>query len=586
MKQEVSAAFLLITAVLLLLASALNPHNTWATQMPNKLEDKWPAEKVDELFREYDSPNTPGAAVAVMRDGTVVLSKGYGMAQLEYHIPITPETVFDIASMSKAFTALAITMLEKQGKLSVDDEIHKYLPELPDFGRPIRIRHLLHHTSGLRDDLTLWVLSGNSIEDVITQKDLLALVQTQNQLNFPPGSKYGYSDTNYDLLAEIVSAVAGESFSSWTQRNIFIPLGMTSSRFVEDHAMLIAGRARCYEMNDSGQYRNVTLNMGWVGSSGMHTTLQDMAKWIANIETRQVGGEEVFNALLTPGVLDNGDHVTYARGVRIEEYHGQKVIMHSGTNGAFSCHMSYFPRDRLGVIILSNCASNPWDMAAKVADLFIHQTSTDQSLVDIDTDRGADDAHSARIPAMLTGDQLAACCGSYWYKDSWNWLVRGVVAENGKLYYVRSQDNRTELIPLSDTEFELAGEDRLVVRFSENADGAFTVLTFNDTGAEPMEAVRVECLAPSEQQLREYEGLYYAKELDALSRLIVQEGELRNAKFRYAPDTRWVPVTTDRFVFMDREGHVSFRRDGRGGISGYVVDFPRAENILFERLKE
>lgn len=585
MKKTISAALLLATGVLLLPEPALNPQDTRATQMPNKLEEEWPAEKVDEIFREYDSPNTPGAAVAVMRDGTVVLSKCYGMAQLEYHIPITPETVFDIASMSKAFTALAITMLEKQGKLSIDDEIHKYLPELPDFGRSIRIRHLLHHTSGLRDDLTLWVLSGNSIEDAITQKDLLALVQIQNQLNFPPGSKYGYSDTNYDLLAEIVSAVAGESFSSWTQRNIFIPLGMTSSRFVEDHAMLITGRARCYEMNDSGQYRNVTLNMGWVGSSGMHTTLQDMTKWIANFETRKVGGEEVFNALLTPGVLDNGEQVTYARGVRIEEYHGQKVIMHSGTNGAFSCHMSYFPDDRLGVVILSNCASNPWDMSAKVTDLFFHQSSSEQPLADIDSDRGAADAHSERIHAMLTEDQLAACCGSYWYKDSWNWLVRDVVAENGKLYYVRSQDNRTELIPLSGTEFELAGEER-VVRFSENTDGAFTTLTFNATGAEPLEAVRVECFAPSEQQLREYEGLYYAKELDALSRLIVREGELCNAKFRYAPDTRWVPVTTDRFVFMDREGHVSFRRDERGRISGYVVDFPRAENILFERFKE
>jgi CubicO group peptidase (beta-lactamase class C family) len=279
--------------IILILGFTLKSHSQ---SLSSKLEDETLAEKVDEIFKEYDSPNTPGATVAVMRDGTVVLSKGFGMAQLEYHIPITPKTVFDIASMSKAFTALAITMLEKQGKLSIDDEIHKYLPELPDFGKPIKIRNLLHHTSGLRDDLTLWILSGNHIEDVITQKDLLALVQTQNQLNFPSGSKYGYSDTNYDLLAEIVSAVAGESFSSWTERSIFIPLGMTSSRFVEDHAMLIENRACSYEENDSGQYRNVTLNMGWVGSSGMHTTLQDMTKWIANFGTRQVGGEEVFKS--------------------------------------------------------------------------------------------------------------------------------------------------------------------------------------------------------------------------------------------------------------------------------------------------
>jgi CubicO group peptidase (beta-lactamase class C family) len=540
--------------------------------------------KVDEIFKECDSPNKPGAAVAIVRDGKPVLSRGYGMAQLEYHIPITPETIFDIASMSKQFTALAITMLEKQGKLSIDDEIHKYLPELPDFGKPIRIRHLLYHTSGLRDDMTLWVLSGNSIEDVITQKDLLALVQTQNQLNFPPGSKYGYSDTNYDLLAEIVSAVTGESFSSWTESNIFTPLGMTSSRFVEDHATLIEGRARCYEKNDSGQYRNVALNMGWVGSSGMHTTLQDMTKWIANFATRHVGGEEIFDALLTPGVLNNGEHITYARGVRIEEYHGRKAIMHSGTNGGFSCHMSYFPEDRLGVVILTNFPSNPWDAAAKVADLFLHQSASDQSVTDANI--GTDQAPSERIRTVLAGDRLAACCGSFWYKDSWNWLVRDVVAEDGKLYYVRSQKSRTELVPLSSTEFTLADADTVIVRFSGQKNGRFTALTFDATSAEPLRAVRVERFTPSEQQLKEYEGLYYAKELDALHRLVVRGGELRNAKFRYAPDAPWVPVTSDRFVFLDRDGHVSFRRDERGMVSGYVIDFPRAENILFEKLSE
>jgi CubicO group peptidase (beta-lactamase class C family) len=516
--------------------------------LSSELEHEGLTEKVDEIFKEYDSPNTPGAAVAVMRDSTLVLSKGYGMAQLEYHIPITPETVFDIASMSKAFTALAITMLEKQGNLSIYDEIHKYLPDLPDFGKPIKIRDLLYHTSGLRDDLTLWVLSGNSIEDVITQKDLLALVQTQNQLNFPPGSKFGYSDTNYDLLAEIVSAVAGESFSSWTERNIFAPLGMTSSRFVEDHAMLIENRARCYEKNDSGQYTNVTLNMGWVGSSGMHTTLQDMTKWIANFGTRQVGGEEVFNALLTQGMLNNGERITYARGVRIEEHHGRE------------------------------------DMAAKVADLFLHQSASDQSVAD--TSRASDQAPSERIRAVLTGDQLAACCGSFWYKDSWSWLVRDVVAEDGRLYYVRSRENRTELVPISDTEFELAGEGQVVVRFAEDVSGRFTALTFNATSAEPLRAVRVERFAPTEQELKEYEGLYYAKELDALNRLLVREGELCNRKFRYAYDAPWVPVIRDRFVFMGRDGHVSFRRDKRARICGYVIDFPRAENILFERLRE
>jgi hypothetical protein len=223
-------------------------------------------------------------------------------------------------------------------------------------------------------------------------------------------------------------------------------------------------------------------------------------------------------------------------------------------------------------------------MAAEVADLFLDQSADSQSVAD--TNRAADQAHSERIRAVLTGDQLAACCGSFWYKDSWSWLVRDVVVEDGKLYFVRSQDNRTELVPLSGTEFGLAGEDRVVVRFSEDVDGRFTTLTFNATSTEPSKAARVERFAPSEQQLKEYEGLYYAKELDALNRLVVRGGELLNGKFRYAPDAPWVPVTRDRFVFMGRDGHVSFRRDKRGRISGYVIDLPRPENILFEKLRE
>jgi hypothetical protein len=164
-------------------------------------------------------------------------------------------------------------------------------------------------------------------------------------------------------------------------------------------------------------------------------------------------------------------------------------------------------------------------------------------------------------------------------------LVRDVVAEDGKLYYCRSENSRTELVPYSDTEFLLAGTDDLIVRFSDEMNGRFTTLTFNATSQEPSKAKRVERFEPSEEKLKEYEGLYYADELDALHRLVVRGGELCNAKFRYAPNTPWVPVVNDRFVFLDRDGHVSFRRDERGRVMGYVVDFPRAEHILFEKLQ-
>lgn len=538
--------------------------------------------RVDEIFAKLDKPGSPGAAVGILKNGHVVLSKGYGSAQLEHDIPITPTTVFWIASVSKQFTAMAITMLEEQGKLSIDDEIHRYLPEIPDFGEPITIGHLLHHTSGLRDDLTLWVLAGNHIEDVITQEDLLTLVRRQKQLNFSPGSEYGYSDTNYNLLAEIVSRVTGESFPAWIKRNVLLPLGMTSSGFVEHYAEPIQGRAYCYNTDDAGGFRNSLLSMGLVGATGMMATVEDLIRWLANFETREVGGEKVFEAMLTRGVLNNGEQITYARGLTVDSYQGHKTIRHSGTDAGFNSHMAYFPDERLGVIVLSNFPSNPWDLGNEVADLFLRRGPDESS--EREQLEGQAPSRSEAVAVALTADQLAACAGSYWYQEGWTWLVRDVVAEEDKLYYVRSAGNRSELIPLSAHEFLVADTDDTIVRFSDPVNGRFTNLTFDATGQEPSNAVRVERFEPSDDDLREYEGLYYAEELDALHRLHVRGGDLYNIKFRYEPDTPWTPVIQDRFVFLDRYGHVTFRRDERGRVTGYVLEFPRAENILFEKL--
>jgi CubicO group peptidase (beta-lactamase class C family) len=538
--------------------------------------------RVDEIFTQYVEPDSPGGAVAVLSNGTVVLSKGYGLAQLEHDIPITPATVFRVASMSKQFTAAAITMLELQGELSVDDDLHDYLPEFPDYGEPITLRHLLHHMSGLRDDLTLWVLAGNRIEDVITQNDLLSLVRRQKQLNFPPASRYGYSDTNYDLLAEIVSSVTGESFARWTEANLLLPVGMTSSRFVDDYALPVRNRAFGYERNEVGASSRVPLNMGWVGSSGLHSTVLDLARWLQAFESRQVLGDDVVEAMLTRGVLASGDTITYARGLNVDTYAGRRVIKHSGTNGGFSCHMSYFPDDRLGVVVLFNYPASAWDVADAVADIFLRRPMVESAEGAQQAETTA--ARSGAGAGALTADRLAAYTGTYWYEQSYSWLLRDVVAEDGRLYYVRSADNRSELIPRSEHDFLVAGSNGVVVRFSGEANGRFASLRYNAEDPAPSAAVRVDRFEPTASELAEYEGLYYSVELDALHRLVVREGELFNSKFRMDAHSSWTPVVRDRFVFLDRVGHVTFRRDELGRIAGYVLDLPRAQHIAFTRL--
>ncbi|NIO80107.1 MAG: serine hydrolase, partial [Candidatus Aminicenantes bacterium] len=180
-------------------------------------------EKVDKLFEKWNTIDSPGAAAAIIKDGMVIYRKGFGSAQLEYNIPITPSTVFHVASVSKQFTAMAISMLEAEGKLSINDDIRKHLPEVPDFGKTITIRHLLHHTSGIRDQWELLIMAGWRMDDVLTQNHIMELVKRQKELNFSPGERYMYCNTGYTLLAEIVSRASGKPFTQWTQENIFKP---------------------------------------------------------------------------------------------------------------------------------------------------------------------------------------------------------------------------------------------------------------------------------------------------------------------------------------------------------------------------
>ncbi len=310
--------------------------------------------QVDALFAKWNSLDTPGAAVAVIKDGIVVYRKGFGCAQLEYGVPITPSTVFHVASVSKQFTAMAITMLEAAGKLSADDNIRKYLPEMADFGVPITIRHLLNHTSGLRDQWDLLILSGWRMDDVITQAQILDRLRRQKELNFAPGSRYLYSNSGFTLLAEIVSRVSGKPFTDWTRETIFQPLGMTSTHFHLDHTEIVRDRAYSYDGDPEHGFHALPLNYANVGATSLFTTVEDMANWLRNFEDKRVGGPAVLDKMETKGVLNDGTEIGYARGLEIGVYKGLKTIGHSGGDAGFRSQVIYFPGERFGVAVFSN----------------------------------------------------------------------------------------------------------------------------------------------------------------------------------------------------------------------------------------
>ncbi|HZV67263.1 MAG TPA: serine hydrolase domain-containing protein, partial [Telluria sp.] len=330
-----------------LLASllAILPLSGWAAtpSAPASTGTQSPEQQVDALFAKWNKPDTPGCAVEVIRDGKVLFRKGYGMSDIEQAVPISPTTVFNVASTSKQFTAFAIYLLAQDGKLSLDDDIRKYLPETPNFGKTITIRHLLHHTSGLRDYLNLLVLAGWRIDDVITQDDALGMIQRQRALNFAPGQEYLYSNSGYFLLAQIVQRVSGKPFAAFAKERIFDPLGMKHTLFHEQYGALVPGRALSYMPARDGGYQYVATSSSMVGPGNLLTTVDDLALWDRNFYDARVGGKELIAQLQVPGMLNSGAAIKYASGLFIESYRGLKLVEHSGELPGFGAQLSRFP---------------------------------------------------------------------------------------------------------------------------------------------------------------------------------------------------------------------------------------------------
>ncbi len=328
--------------------------------------------RVDQLLSPWDRDDAPGMAIAVVQDGEVIYKRGFGLAQLEYAIPITPSTVFHIESDSKQFTAYAVAMLAQQRKLSLDDDIRMHLPYLPDFSETITIRNLIHHTSGLRDQFALLGLAGWPLDGNITNDQVLSLVKRQRKLNFSPGDEFLYCNTGYTLLAEIVAAVTGQPFSEWTAENIFRPLGMTNTHFHDDHLLIVPNRAYAYLNRPDGAFQKSVLNQSTVGATGVFTTVEDMALWVRNLDEARLGGPPLLELMHTRGVLNNGDTLSYAFGLGIGQHKGLRTVGHGGGAWGFKSYVVRYPEERFALVILSNLGSVwPTLIANRVSDMYL-----------------------------------------------------------------------------------------------------------------------------------------------------------------------------------------------------------------------
>lgn len=328
-------------------------------------------QQIDAVFSGLDRDG-PGCAVAVYRDGDLVFERGYGMANLDWGIEIDPSTVFYVGSVSKQFTAAAIALLARGGRLSLDDDVRKWIPELPEYPATVTVGHLVHHTGGIMDMYAAMLDSGMNIYDPIGADEAIEVLASK-PLDFEPGERWSYSNGGYFLLSRIVERASGMSFTEFTTRNIFEPLGMGDTHFHSDPGHIIPRRAMSYEADEAGNMKqNYVSTFAFVGQGGLYTTVGDLIEWDRNFYESRVGGAGFREYMETTGVLNSGEAVDYAFGLRHDEYRGQATVGHSGGMMGFRAYLERFPDQHVTVATLCNQSQiNPGELSRRVADLFL-----------------------------------------------------------------------------------------------------------------------------------------------------------------------------------------------------------------------
>jgi CubicO group peptidase (beta-lactamase class C family) len=462
----------------------------------------------DAIFAQWNRDDSPGCAVMVLRDGQVVEARGYGQASLEYPSPITSQTVFHVASISKQFTAFAVLLLVNEGRLSLDDDVRRHVPEVPDFSHTITLRHLIHHTSGLRDQWELLIMAGWRWDDVMTTADILDLVSRQRELNFAPGTDFAYCNTGYTLLAEVVARVSGVSFRTFCAERIFGPLGMDATHVHDDHTEVGPGRAYSYNQRD-GRWHHAVLSYATHGATSLFTAAADLARWDRNFETGAIGGPRALAQMHEPGVLADGTVLHYAGGLILREHRGRRVVEHSGGDAGFRAHVVRFPDEHLTIIVLGNAGNiNPHDRAYAVANLMLGETSGG--------------ARTATDTATLDETMLTDCTGLF--ANTATGETRLIELRDGRLMLGSDPDHVLRLIG-SDM-FQVGDNPYRRLRLVRSPTGSPRELHDTIAPLPPVVYQSVERVTPTETDLAAYVGRYRSDELDVHYTVLISEGKL------------------------------------------------------------
>lgn len=537
--------------------------------------------RVDSLFSRWDTSISPGCSVAVMKDSVMLHKRGYGMANLDYAIPNRPDTVFHIASTSKQFTAAAIALLILDGRLSLGDEVRKYVPELPDFGVPVTIRHLVYHSSGLREQHNLLQMSGwRKDEDLITTDDVMEVVSRQKTLNFRPNSRYSYSNTGYTLLAMIVERVTGQTLRQFAEERIFRPLGMKNTFFRDDYAQIARNLAAGYKP-EGDVFKTSLTNQSAVGGSGVLTTVEDLLIWAENFFRPRVGGPAFIAQMLQRSVLEGAEQMDYAFGIWLGDYRGLASLGHAGSDAGYTSDMLVFPEQRFSVVCLCNRSdADTFGLVRQIADIYL-----EKKLAPLESRRGLPPGMS------LSPEQLSRYAGTYLHREM-GAVVRFTVQEGGlreQWFQWGAWSEPQPLVALGVNRFrEAAGDDEIVFSSKGAARHASIAWKGSKTGAKGSrtgdegKSFVYEAIPPGDpasSKLGAYTGTYGSDEIGVPYRIGLLNGALVLSlpKWRNLP---LIPVGQD--VFSSKLGIVIFERVGES-VAGFSISHSQAAGLHFTK---
>ena len=517
-----------------------------------------PARDVNQLFAKFARRGSPGCSVGAIRDGNFVYKSSFGDASLELGVPLTPASIFYLASISKQFTAASIVLAAEQGRLSLDDDVRKYLPELPDYGQPITLRQMLHQTSGFRDFLDLVFISGRNAADLASSPDILKLIARQKGLNNVPGGEWVYSNSNYFLLGEVIRRAAGKSLHEFAVENIFHPLGMTHTLFYDDNKRVVPNRVAAYDPGEKGDFLvDWSTSYDIVGGGGLLSSVDDLLLWDQNFYVDKLGNGTLPRELQSHGVLNNGNHIDYALGLSLGDYRGLPIVEHNGALFGYSAAFLRFPQQKFSAIVLCNVSNaNPETLARKIADLYL----------------AADFKPSKKVlNAVANLPDAATFAGTY--LDPHTKTLYTFTADHGNLIAWGSVLRRIN----ANSFYDLGSNVITFEKVNGNIRSTLVIPGEVYFSGDKLEPVKL-----TEAQLARFAGSYHSDELDATYSLSVENGKLMVQKGD-EPTVVFDPATQDEFYSGDFRSLV-FEIDADQRVSGFKVFTQAARGIMFKRM--